>query len=453
MPSPVQYLLQQQQSFFHTGRPQQFHHRLENLAKLRKTLTDREGDILQALSKDLGKSDIEAQVSEIDFLLKEIQWAQKHLKSWMKPKKAKTPLFLKPARSYLLPCPLGVVLIMAPWNYPLRLALCPLVGALAAGNCAILKLSPHAHHTSLLIQELIAQAFPPDLVAVLIGDVEEVQELLSHPLGHVFFTGSRQVGSLVAQSAAQHLTPVTLELGGQNPAVVHRDANLRVTVKRLAWAKCLNSGQTCVAPNFAFVHKSILPHFLQELKTVLETWSRHHSWGKIINAFHWERLNSYLKNQNIIHGGQSDRERLTLEPTLLLNPSWDSPVMQEEIFGPLLPVLEYECIEELMEFLLKRSAALSAYLFTYDTRLQKKFVKNIRCGSICINDAVIQVNNQHLPFGGVGESGHGCYHGEYSFLTFSHLRTVMEKPFFFDSCLRYPPYTQQRKKWLRWLAN
>ena len=441
-------IFDRQQTFFQTGKTWPLSHRLEGLTRLEQAILDHRQDILEALSLDLGKSSIDVDIGEIGLLLGEIRRARRQLKSWMKPRPAKTPMIFWPARSYLLPCPLGVVLIMAPWNYPLLLSLCPLVGALAAGNCAILKLSPLAPHSAKIISQLIGQSFPQEWVHVLAGDISEVQQLFSQPLNHVFFTGGRKVGKLVAQACAKKLIPVTLELGGQNPAVVHRDANLTVTAKRVAFGKFFNNAQTCVAPNFIFVHSSIQWDFLAKLQGILQSWNNH-SWGKIINTAHWDRLHGLLDGQDVIYGGKGQRDKLLMEPTLILNPSWDSPLMQDEIFGPLLPILKYEDEEQLIRLLASKSSCLAAYLFTGDTQLQEHFSKMVPSGSICINDAVIQINNHHLPFGGVGESGQGRYHGEYSFLTFSFLRPVMKRPFFFDPSLRYPPYTATKQKWLR----
>ena len=446
-------IFHRQRAFFHNGKTRSYQHRREGLARLQGAIEGHQKEIEQALYQDLGKSPLDSALSEVYFLINEISKAQRQLKSWMRPQRVKTPLPLQPSTSYLLPCPLGVVLIMAPWNYPLRLSLCPLVGALAAGNCIILKLSPHAPHTARVIEQLISQNFSPDWVSVLAGDEQEVQQLLGHPLNHIFFTGSFEVGKLVARAAIQQFTPVTLELGGQNPAVVHLDADIMVTARRLAWGKFFNNAQTCVAPNFAFVHCSVMQDFREELQRVLASWSQQHSWGKVVNATHWDRLNDLLEGQNIIYGGERNREQLLVEPTLVLNPPWESPLMQEEIFGPVLPILEYEDIHELLSFLAGRPACLSAYLFTREISLQEKFIQIISSGSVCINDVLIQANNSHLPFGGVGRSGQGRYYGKHSFLTFSHLRAVMKKSFLFDFSLRYPPYTMQKKRWLRRLGR
>ena len=441
-----------QRDYFKTGKTRTLAHRLEGLAILERVLLSRRKDLFAALRLDLGKSDIDSDLGEVGFILDEIRQARRQLKSWMSLKKVGTPLFLRPGKSYLVPCPLGVVLIMSPWNYPFRLSLGPLVGALAAGNCAILKLSPHAPQSKALITELIAQNFPPGWVDVLVGDDQEVQQLLSCSLNHVFFTGSRKVGSLIAQSCAKKLIPVTLELGGQNPALVHHDADIPVTAKRLAMAKFFNSGQTCVAPNFIFVHRSVLKDFLPALQGALQEW-KDHSWGKLINREHWNRLEVLLEGQNVIYGGKGDVERLTWGPTLVLNPSWEDPLMAEEIFGPILPILEYEDEERIMERLSSRSACLAAYLFTPNRSLQERFVQLIPSGGICINDAILQINNPYLPFGGLGESGHGCYNGEYSFRTFSFFRPVMRRPFYLDLPLRYPPFTETKKKLLRWVLG
>ena len=439
----------QQRDFFSIGKTLPLSHRLEGLDQLEKALKKENENIFQALYQDLGKSAIESEMSETRFVLDEIKRAKKNLKSWAKPQKVRTPLLLQPGKSFIAPYPLGVVLILSPWNYPLRLSLCPLIGALAAGNCSLLHLSPHAPHTAKVIEKFIAQSFPKEWVTVLTGGIKEVQQLLTLPLGHIFFTGGAKVGSLLSQAAAKTLTPITLELGGQNPAIVHRDAPLPVTARRLAFGKFFNNAQTCVAPNCIFVHEQIAKDLIHELSNVLIDWQKTHSWGKIINRAHWERLDKMLRGQNIIYGGKRERNNLSIEPTLVFDPSWESTLMTEEIFGPILSIKTYKDSEKLLETLRQKFSPLASYLFTYNSNLQERFLQTIPCGQACLNDVLLQANNPSLPFGGVGKSGYGRYHGRQSFLTFSSMKSVLKKPFYLDISLRYPPYTPRKKKWLR----
>lgn len=442
-------IFNKQRDFFNSGETYPLAHRMEGLKRLEKALKENHQNICQALKDDLGKSALESEMGEISFVLDEIKRAKKNLKSWTKPQKVKTPLLLWPAKSTIAPFPVGIVLIISPWNYPLRLSLCPLVGAIAAGNCAFLHLSPQAPHTTRVIKDIIAKNFSPCQVATLSGEIREVEKLTTLPLGHIFFTGGAKVGRILAQNAAQNLIPITLELGGQNPAIVHYDAPLTLTAKRVAFGKFFNNGQTCVAPNSVFVHKKIAQTFIQKITQTLEDWGKKHSFGKIINEAHWDRLSKLLENQKIIYGGQKNREQLLMAPTIVHNPHWEDSLVEEEIFGPILLIKEYEDSQELFNTIRQKLSPLSSYLFTRDKKLKKSFLQTIPSGQSGLNDTLLQANNPHLPFGGVGKSGHGRYYGKESFLTFSNMKSILEKPFSLDIPLRYPPYTPQKKKWLR----
>ena len=451
-------LYPQQKKFFETNVTKSLKFRLENLQKLEQAIEQNHENIIQALNQDMNKSPAEALLSEVDFVLNEIRFIKKNLKSWMNPQKIKTPMYLWPAKSFLLPEPRGVVLIISPWNYPFRLSLSPLVGAISAGNCATLKLSEHTPHTSALIQKILQGIFSKDHIAVVEGGSEAGQELLTSPFDHIFFTGSSRVGKLVMQAAAKNLTPVTLEMGGKNPAILHKDAHLKSAVPRLLWSKFFNSGQTCLAPNFVFVHKSISENFLTQAKAIIQEWfgpspENNPSLTRMIHLQHWEKLKNYLQQENIYYGGKTSQEKLFIEPTLILNPSWDSTLIKEEIFGPILPVIEYSDFDGVLEKLKAKAHPLTAYLFSQDKNIQNKFIEQIRCGSVMINDALSHANNIHMPFGGVKESGTGCYYGKHSFGAFSHHKPITKKSVLFDFAVRYPPYSLRKLKILRYLSR
>ena len=450
--SSITPLFEAQKQFFRKNETRAYQHRIASLSRLKKTLQKYEKDIVLCLHKDLKKPEVETLVGEFYFLLDEIRWAQKNLKSWMKPQKVKTPLMLWNHKSYEIPSPLGVVLIISPWNYPFRLLLSPLIGALAAGNCALLKPSEKAPHSSKLLQTIISEAFHPHHVSVITGGVKESEELLQKPFDHIFFTGSKAIGRLVLQASLTHLTPVTLELGGSNPVFVHKDCHLDSTVLRIAWSKFLNNGQTCLAPNFVFVHKDILDPFLEKLKSILTSWLKEKqktSLSCIIDEAHWNTLNHYLENHNIYYGGQKDKKTLFIEPTLILNPPFDSPLVKEEIFGPLLSILEYKDFQSTLEQVKTLPPPLASYLFTKNKQIQRKFLTELQCGGVAINDAVLQAQNFHLPFGGVKESGWGNYHGKHSFDSFSHRKALMTTNSFYDFDIRFPPYTEKKLELLK----
>lgn len=427
--------------------------------QLRRAVEARQGPILSALKKDLGKSEVEGYLSEIGFTLSEIDFALKHLKGWMKPRKVPTPAVHHPARSYILPEPYGRVLIIAPWNYPFQLLLSPLIGAVAAGNCVVLKPSEIAPHTAAAVADLIRDRFDDRHIAVVEGGVETVQALLEIPFDHIFFTGSTSVGRIVMKAAAQQPTPVTLELGGKSPCIVHSDAPLKTTARRIVWGKFMNAGQTCIAPDYLYVHESVKEGLLEEIASAIRDFygpepeaSPHY--GRIINDRHYQRLMGLMDGATIHFGGHGDAESRFIAPTVMTGTGWDHPAMEEEIFGPLLPVLTYTDLSDVVRQIADRPNPLALYVFSRDRRIYRKLVTETASGGVCINDTIAHIVTPHLPFGGVGRSGMGRYHGRYSFETFSHRKSVMKRSLLIDPSLRYPPYPvplRMLKNVMRWI--
>ena len=436
--------VQRQRAYFQTGatRPQAF--RQGQLRQLRDALGAHEAALLAALHADLRKSPQEAYTTEIGLVLSEIYHALRHLPAWMKPRRRRSPWLAWPAHGSTRPEPYGVTLIIGPWNYPLQLLLSPLVGAIAAGNCAVLKPSEFAPHTSAVLTRMIGATFPEAYLAVVPGEREVAEALLREKFDAIFFTGSTGVGRAVMTAAARHLTPVTLELGGKCPCLVCADAPLEVTARRIVWGKFLNAGQTCVAPDFVLAERSIHAALVRALKQAVREFygedpQKSPDYGRIVNARHFERLSGYLDSGRIVHGGQRDARDLYLAPTLLTEVLADSPAMQEEIFGPILPVLEFEALADALALLRDRPTPLALYLFSQDRATQARVLAETRSGGVCFNDTVTHMVGPDLPFGGLGESGMGAYHGRASFDGFTHQRSVLRRSFAFDAPLRYPP--------------
>lgn len=430
------------------------------LQSLKNSLQSHETEILQALELDLGKSPIEGYLTELGFLLGEIDLALKSLKSWMRPQRVATPWFLMPAQSWYEYRPFGEVLIIAPWNYPFQLCLAPLVGALAAGNKAILKPSEHAPHTASIIQKVIAQAGLSQQVRVVLGGVEETQQLIAQAPDLIFFTGSTEVGRFIMKAAADHLTPVILELGGKSPCVIYDCKSLEIACKRIAWGKFLNAGQTCVAPDYLLVHEgqfeAVVAHLSQAcLEFFGDEPLKSRFLGSIIHQRHLDGLEKLIENEKILIGGEVNRETKKLSPTIVHVNSPDSKLMQREIFGPVLPILTYSNKNDIFDQIAKHPKPLAAYVFSSNGEFQKEFASKVLSGGLCINDVVVHLGNKHLPFGGVGPSGMGHYHGFYSFKAFSHQRAMMKRSFWFENALRYPPYQMTLgffKKLMGWLS-
>ena len=436
--------VERQRTFFQSGATRSLEFRRDQLRKLHDALVTRESALIAALHSDLRKSPTEAYATEIGLLLSEIRHAVRHLPVWMKPRRRRAPLVAWPARGFVRPEPYGVALIVGPWNYPLQLLLAPLVGAMAAGNCAVLKPSEFAPHTAAAIGELIGAAFSPEYLTLVPGEREVAEALLREKFDVIFFTGSTQVGRSVMTAAARHLTPVTLELGGKCPCLVCADAPMETTARRIVWGKFMNAGQTCVAPDFVVVDRHVRDRFMEAMKQALHEFygddpRKSSDYGRIINRKHFDRLTSYLTSGHVVHGGQQDAGDLYVAPTILTDVPTDAPVMQEEIFGPILPVAEFDQIEEALGLLRDRPTPLALYLFSKDQRTQERVLAVTRSGGVCINDTVTHMVGKDLPFGGLGDSGLGAYHGKASFDCFTHRRSVLRRSFAFDPKLRYPP--------------
>ncbi|WP_426454839.1 aldehyde dehydrogenase [Paenibacillus sp. S-38] len=439
----IRSVIIQQKDHFNRGLTRSLAVRQAHLDALRGAVKRYEADIIAALRADLGKSELEAYSTEIGFLLEEIRFVSKRMKGWAKPRKVKTALTHVGSRGVIVPEPYGTALIIAPWNYPFQLALSPLVGAIAAGNTAVLKPSELTPAVSSLLARLVADTFAPEVVAVIEGGVEETTELLRQPFDYIFFTGSVPVGRIVMEAAAKRLIPVTLELGGKSPCIVHRDAKLELAAKRVAFGKFANSGQTCIAPDYLLVHEEVKDEFLRHLRGAVEEFYgreplRSPDYGRIVSRRHYDRLVRFLGDGRAVFGGQSDDEALRIAPTVLDGVSPEAPVMQEEIFGPILPVLTYREIGETIAAVNARPKPLALYLFTEDAGVQREVVEKVPFGGGCINDTLMHIATPHLPFGGVGESGMGSYHGESSFKAFSHFKSVLKQTTLFDIAFRYP---------------
>lgn len=452
-------ILNGQRKFFKSGKTLEVKFRKKQLIKLKEMITDNESRILAALRDDLNKSDMEGYLTEVGFVLNELDYMIKRLERFASPKAVKTPIAYFSSKSYIMSEPYGVVLILSPWNYPFQLTMAPLVGAIAAGNCVIIKPSEHSPHTTALIDELITEFFDERYIKVIQGEIPQTQVLLKEKFDYIFFTGGTSVGKIVMESAARHLTPVTLELGGKSPCIVEGDVDVELTAKRIAWGKFLNAGQTCVAPDYLLVHSNIKEAFLDALRMVIHDFydgdpkeSKHYA--RIINEKHFDRLLGLLDGGDIVLGGEVDRGELYIAPTILDNVKSDHKLMDEEIFGPLLPIITYTHIEEAVEFIMDRPKPLALYLFTEDREKKSYVLKNTSSGGVCINDTVIHMTTKWLPFGGVGDSGMGRYHGKASFDTFSNKKSVLESGFTFDTSQRYPPYNtefEKMKKLMRFL--
>ena len=442
--SLIQKTVIDQKIFFNTGETRSLVFRFEQLRKLRCMIEENESDIMTALSKDMGKPRAEAFTSEIGMLLEEIKYTWKHLKGWVKPKTCKTMVFHMPASSYSIPEPYGVVCIIGPWNYPFQLLISPLIGALAAGNCAILKPSELSRHSATLLEILIRKYFEPSSVAVITGGAEISSELLKQNFDYLFFTGSSKIGKKVLEAAAQNLIPCTLELGGKNPCIVDTDKNIQQTAKRIAWGKFFNAGQTCVAPDYVIVRNEITELLTEELKAAIESFYHNNKqdYARIINKQHFDRIISLFEGGSIIHGGKFERNELWIEPTIVNQVTWTDEIMKEEIFGPVLPIISYNAIEELIPILIKEQKPLALYIFSNNKKTIDMILHHVSAGTVCVNGTMSQMISFTLPFGGIGESGMGKYHGHHSFSTFSHEKAVLKKHPRIGINAVFPPYTR-----------
>nr|WP_051358001.1 aldehyde dehydrogenase [Rubidibacter lacunae] len=438
-------LIARQRAYFTSGATRELEFRRGQLLSLRQAIADRESQICDALAADLGKPAFEAVVSEIVFCCQEIDYARKHLRQWVRPEKVGLARTVWPARGQIRSEPLGVVLIIAPWNYPLQLAIAPLVAAIAAGNCAIVKPSELTPHTSRVLAELIAAAFAPEYVSVVEGDKTVAQQLLAERFDHILFTGGSRVGKVVMAAAAEHLTPVTLELGGKSPCLVDRDADIETGAQRIAFGKFFNAGQTCVAPDYLLVDRAIKDDLLAALRRAIAKFygdnpATSPDYARIVSDGHFQRLSALLDRDAIAIGGQSDSTTRYIAPTVLDGVAWDDPIMEDEIFGPLLPVLTYTDLDAAIAAIAARPAPLALYVFSRRHDVQTRVLEGTTSGGVCINDTIVHIISSTLPFGGVGASGIGAYHGRTGFDTFSHRRSVVRKGFWPEIELRYPPY-------------
>ncbi|HLR64975.1 MAG TPA: aldehyde dehydrogenase [Pseudogracilibacillus sp.] len=442
----MEELVLKQEQFFYTGETKSYEFRMKQLKKLREMISANESAIYQALYEDLNKSKHEALTTEIGILYGEIDFALKHLKTWMKDENVPTPLTHKGTSNYIRKEPYGVTLIIAPWNYPIQLAIAPLIGAIAAGNTVVLKPSELTPNCSNLLHDLFTQTFDERLIKVVEGGIEASQQLLAQAFDYIFFTGSTAVGKVVMQAASKHLTPVTLELGGKSPAIIDQDCQLTYSARRLVWGKLTNAGQTCVAPDYLFVHEAIKDKFIKQLKRQIRKMYRkdtlnNKDYVKIVNESHFQRLLGLIDEDKVVYGGNYDKENLKIEPTILDGVSWDDDVMEGEIFGPIFPILTFTDLNEVITHIRKHDKPLALYYFGETKKREQYVLDNTISGGVCINDTLYHLGNPYLPFGGVGPSGIGAYHGKYSFETFSHKRSVLKQPTTFDLPVRYPNST------------
>ena len=430
--------------------------RIEAINSLEASIRRYEKDILAALKKDLNKSPYEGFLTELGIVLGEIDYATKNLRRWAKPQRRRVTLSQAPARAKVMNGPYGVVLIMSPWNYPFHLSMLPLIGAIAAGNCVVLKPSAYAPAVSSVIATIVSEAFTPEYVSVVEGGRAENSTLLEQKFDYIFFTGSPAVGKIVMRKAAENLIPITLELGGKSPVIVEKSADIKKTAKRILFGKLLNAGQTCVAPDYLLVQDEIKADLIEEIKTLCSAMLpsdeyKAANFPRIINEKHFNRLRRLLEGQSILMGGGMDSERLQMDLTLVDEPNLDSLLMQEEIFGPILPVFTFDAISEAERFIKKYPKPLALYLFTNDTSVENSVLGNLSFGGGCVNDTILHLSSPHLPFGGIGDSGMGCYHGRMSFETFSHAKSILKKSWYFDLPVRYHPFKASEKKLPEWI--
>lgn len=442
-PLPIPQLVENQRRYFATGATLPLEFRRTQLGKLKQAIIDRQDAIVAAAKADLGRPEFEAYF-EIATVT-EINLALKKLKSWMKPRRVWAGLENFPASAWVQPEPLGLALIIGPWNYPFQLMMSPLVGAIAAGNCAMLKPSEHAPHTAKVVAELISSTFDPDYINLVEGEAEVSQQLLAEKFDHIFFTGGTAIGRIVMEAAAKQLTPVTLELGGKSPCIVDADIHVKHAARRIAWGKFINAGQTCIAPDYLLVDRRVKEVFLEHLLQSIQEFfgddpAASPDFARIVNHRQFDRLVPLLESGATLVGGQCDRDSRYIAPTVLDHVTWEDPVMADEIFGPILPVLTYDSLDQAIDQINAHPRPLALYMFSRDQAKQQQVLRATSSGGVCLNDTVLQVGVTNLPFGGVGNSGMGNYHGKASFDTFSHYRSVLKKSFWLDPSWRYAPY-------------
>lgn len=440
-------ILKEHKQYFYTGITKDINFRIAQLKKLKDAIRKYEKDILEALYKDLRKNEFEAYSTEIGFVLDSISYMIKNLKKWSKPVKVKTPIHQHPSKTYILYEPYGTVLIIGPFNYPFQLVIEPLIGAMAAGNSAVLKPSESTPNISALLKRLIEETFDKEYIRVIEGEREATSALINSPFDYIFFTGSVPIGRIVMEAAAKNLIPVTLELGGKSPTIVDKTANLDIAAKRIMWGKLINTAQTCIAPDYLIVHKDIKEQLVTKLKiTIIDFYSldasKSKDYGRIVSTRQFDRLASIIDRDKakVAYGGHYNRGDLYIEPTLLDNASWQDASMEDEIFGPILPILEYSDLDDAITMINARPKPLALYLFTEDAAIEHKVLNSISFGGGCVNDTISHAATPYMPFGGVGNSGIGGYHGEESFKTFSHRKSILKKSTSFNMNIIFPPY-------------
>lgn len=436
-------IVNNQRKYFFSGATRPYSYRIEQLKKLQTMLVKYEKDIYRVLKADLNKSKHEAITTELGVLHTEIDFTIKNLKDWMKDEAVPAPITHTGTSSYIRYEPYGVTLIIAPWNYPIQLAIAPAIGAIAAGNTIVLKPSEMAVHTSNLLKDMISNTFEAELFTVVEGGITETNKLLEEKFDYIFFTGSTAVGKIMMEKASKHLTPVTLELGGKSPTIVDKDCNISLAAKRIVWGKYTNAGQTCVAPDYVYVHEKIYMKFLRSLKKQVQKIYgkrplQNKDYARIINKNHFERIQGLLIDAKVYHGGKVCADSLMIEPTIITDVTWNDSIMQEEIFGPVLPVLSYTNIDEVISKVQQNEKPLALYYFGANKDHEEKLLQSISFGGGCVNDTLYHLANPNLPFGGVGASGMGAYHGKYSFESFSHRKSIMKQSTMFDLPVRYP---------------
>ncbi|MCH5149772.1 MAG: aldehyde dehydrogenase [Spirochaetales bacterium] len=439
-------MLMRQKQFFNSGITRSVKWRKSKLKVLYKAIKNYQTELLAALKNDLNKSPVEAFSTEIGIILEEISFALKHLSKWVKTEKVPSALLVFPSRSKVYHEPYGTVLILSPWNYPVQLALMPLVGAIAAGNCAVIKPSEDSPASSKIVAEIIKSCFEPEFVDVVLGDKTVSESLLKEKFDYIFFTGSPAIGKIVMKAAAENLIPVTLELGGKSPCIVDETADIQVSAKRIAWGKFINAGQTCVAPDYLLVQKSIKEKLLSAIEKEIcafytDTPENNPEYPRIINKRHFLRLCKYFKDGKVICGARANSQTLQIAPTLLDDVNLEASVMKEEIFGPVLPVVTFDKFHDAIQFVNDRPRPLALYFFSSDKNRQHEIIEKLSFGGGCINDTILHLVTPYMPFGGIGNSGMGSYHGKNSFETFSHRKSILHKSFFADLWFRYPPYS------------
>lgn len=447
----VEIILEKQKNYFNTQITKDIDFRIKQLKILKQGIKKYETQILDALHKDLGKHKVEAYMTEVGFSYNSISEAIKNLRKWAKPKKKETPIYLMPAKSYIINEPYGSVLIIGPYNYPFQLIIEPLIGAISAGNTAVLKPSELSPNTSKVIIDMINEIFDDEYIKCVEGAVDTTTSLINSKFDYIFFTGSVPVGKIVMQAAAKNLIPVTLELGGKSPVIVDESADIKEAAKKVVWGKILNAGQTCIAPDYVVVHETVKDQLVDEMiyslkKYLGENIEDSNSFARIINNKHFNRIKTIIEKDKsgIIFGGNTNEKDKYIEPTLIDVKSRDSASMQEEIFGPVLPIMTYKNLDTVISDITSHPKPLALYIFTNNNAVEKKLLNEISSGNVTINDTIMHVSNPYLPFGGVGNSGMGNYHGEYSFITFSHQKGVLKKSSFLNNTISYPPFTDKK---------